>query len=65
MFLSGEYIRWLERLPCNRHARRRQHKHGQWLEGWVPEIDYQGVTEESEASSRNPTHAGQGRRNKN
>jgi len=37
MFLSAEYIRWLEKLPCNRHARRRQQKHGQWLDGWVPE----------------------------
>ena len=37
MFLSAEYVRWLEKLPCNRHARRRQQKHGQWLDGWVPE----------------------------
>ena len=35
MLVSAEYIRWLERLPCNRHARRRQQKHGQWLNGWV------------------------------
>ena len=37
MFLSAEYVRWLEKLPCNRHARRRQQQHGQWLDGWVPE----------------------------
>ena len=37
MFLSAAYVRWLEKLPCNRHARRRQQKHGQWLSGWVPE----------------------------
>ena len=37
MLVSAEYIRWLERLPCNRHARRRQQKHGQWLDGWVAE----------------------------
>ena len=37
MFLSAAYVRWLEKLPCNRHARRRQQKHGQWLDGWVPE----------------------------
>ena len=35
MLLSREYVQWLERLPCNRHARRRQQKHGQWLDGWV------------------------------
>ena len=39
MFLSAEYVRWLERLPCNRHARRRQQKHGQWLDGWLPEAE--------------------------
>jgi len=39
MLISAEYIRWLERLPCNRHARRRQQKHGQWLDGWVPDVD--------------------------
>ena len=37
MLISAEYVRWLEKLPCNRHARRRQQKHGQWLDGWVPE----------------------------
>ena len=37
MFLSADYVRWLEKLPCNRHARRRQQNHGQWLDGWVPE----------------------------
>ena len=35
MLLSREYVQWLERLPCNRHARRRQQKHGQWLDSWV------------------------------
>ena len=37
MFLSAEYIRWLEKLPCNRNARRRSRPVGQWLSGWVPE----------------------------
>ena len=41
MFLSAESVRWLEKLPCNRHARRRQQKHGQWLDGWVPEPSVQ------------------------
>ena len=37
MLISRDYIAYLERLPCNKHARRRQQKHGQWLSGWVPE----------------------------
>ena len=41
MLLSAEYVRWLEKLPCNRHARRRQQKHGQWLDGWVPDSSEQ------------------------
>ena len=35
MFLSADYVRWLERLPCNRHARRRQQRHGEWLAPWI------------------------------
>jgi hypothetical protein len=35
--LSREYIAFLETLPCNRNARRRSQRHGQWLAGWVPE----------------------------
>ena len=41
MLLSREYVQWLERLPCNRHARRRHQKHGQWLDGWVPDVSGQ------------------------
>jgi len=33
--LTRAYVEWLESLPCNRSARRRYRKHGQWLEGWV------------------------------
>ena len=56
MFLSADYVRWLEKLPCNRHARRRQQKHGQWLDGWVPEghsadLDY--LVSEQFAKSQN------------
>ena len=36
MFLSAEYVRWLEKLPCNRHARRRSPYVGSWMEGWIP-----------------------------
>ena len=43
MFLSAEYVRWLERLPCNRHARRRQQKHGQWLDGWVLDVNQESM----------------------
>jgi len=35
--LTRAYVEWLESLPCNRSARRRYRKHGQWLDGWVPE----------------------------
>jgi len=35
--LSREYVKFLESLPCNRAARRRSQRHGQWLAGWVPE----------------------------
>ena len=37
MFISKSYLDWVAALPCNKHARRRQQKHGQWLDGWVPE----------------------------
>ena len=37
MFLSADYVRWLERLPCNRHARRRHRYVGPWLDGWIPD----------------------------
>ena len=51
MFLSAEYVRWLEKLPCNRHARRRQQRHGQWLDGWVPEPDVTGLKQWSNLSA--------------
>jgi len=35
--LSREYVKFLESLPCNRHARRRARHVGAWLAGWVPE----------------------------
>lgn len=35
MLISRDYIAYLEQLPCNKHARRRQQRHGKWLDGWV------------------------------
>lgn len=35
--LSRGYIDWLEKLPCNRAARRSRRAGGQWLAPWLPE----------------------------
>ena len=56
MFLSAEYVRWLEKLPCNRHVRRRQQKHGQWLDGWVPEPSDRDASDSVMANIRRPLH---------
>lgn len=56
MEISREYIAHLERLPCNRHARRRQQKHGQWLNGWVPEYRDEWPVQESIESFTSSFH---------
>ena len=35
--LSREYLNWLQRLPCNRAARRSRRVGGEWLGSWLPE----------------------------
>jgi hypothetical protein len=35
--LSRGYIDWLEKLPCNRAARRSRRVGGEWLGPWLPE----------------------------
>ena len=48
--LTREYINWLEKLPCNRRARRRSRPVGQWLDGWVPQPREHGFAEQMQQS---------------
>ena len=59
MFISAEYIRWLEKLPCNRHARRRQQKHGQWLNDWVPEAVDSAISSSKNCNNPDPVRHGE------
>ena len=52
MLISRDYIVYLEQLPCNKHARRRQQKHGQWLAGWVAKESYLGPDDNSASFTR-------------
>ena len=52
--LSRGYIDWLEKLPCNRAARRRRRPSGEWLGPWLPERQQSEHWEPFEAAMTEP-----------